>query len=89
MLVLIVGALIGVIAIHELAQFVLRSQGEPWYVRQVTLIFLPIALLRLNTIFSISDQLVCKSFGIAPFLPSQTAMCILIATELMWIALLE
>jgi len=28
MLVLIVGALIGVIAIHELAQFVLRRPGE-------------------------------------------------------------
>ena len=89
MLVLIVGALIGVIAIHELAQFVLRSQGEPWYVRRGTLIFLPIALLCLNAIFSIADQLVFKSFGTAPFLPSQTAMCILVATDLMWIALLE
>ena len=44
-LVLVVGALVAVITIHEFAQLVLRSRGEPWYTRRGSLVFLPVALL--------------------------------------------
>jgi len=88
-LVLVVGAIVGVTTIHELAQLALRSRGEPWYTRRGSLVFLPVALLCINALFSAADNLVSKTFGMGPFLSSNTAMCILIAVELMWIALLE
>jgi hypothetical protein len=47
-LVLVVGGLLGVIAIHEFAQLVLRGRGEPWYTRRGSLAFLPIGLRRRN-----------------------------------------
>ena len=88
-LVLMVAALVGIIVIHELAQRVLRSQGKPWYIRRGSLLFLPISLLCLNILFRVTDQFISKTFGMVPFLPSQSAMCMLVAAELMWIALLE
>ena len=88
-LVLVVGALVAVITIHEFAQFVLRSQGEPWYTRRGSLVFLPIALLCMNVLFIAADNLASKAFRMGPFLSSNAAMCVLIAVELMWIALLE
>ena len=88
-LVLVVWALVGVITIHELAQLALRSRGEPWYTRRGSLLFLPIALLCMNILFIAADNLVSETFGMGPFLSSNAAMCVLIAVELMWIALLE
>ena len=88
-LVLMVAALVGIIVIHELAQRVLRSQGKPWYIQRGSLLFLPISLLCLNILFRVTDQFISKTFGMVPFLPSQSAMCMVVAAELMWIALLE
>jgi len=88
-LVLLVVGLVAVIAIHEFAQFVLHSQGEPWYTRRGSLIFLPVVLLCMNAVFCAADNLVSKTFGMGPFLASNAAMCTLIAVELMWIVLLE
>lgn|GEM_PF-1848734 len=86
---LVVVGLAAVIAIHELAQFVLRGRGEPWYSRRGASIFLPAALLCINALLSIADNLASKIFGIGPFLSSNAVMCMLIAVELMWIVLLE
>jgi len=87
--ILVVAGLAAVIAIHELAQSVLRGRGEPWYARRGALIFLPAAVLCINAIFSIADNLAFKIFGIGPFLSSNSVMCMLIAVELLGIALLE
>ena len=86
---LVVAGLTAVIAIHELAQFVLRGRGEPWYSRRGALIFLPAALLCMNALLSIVDNLASRIFGIGPFLSSNAAMCMLVAVELLWIILLE
>ena len=88
-LVLVVGALVAVITIHEFAQLVLRGRGEPWYTRRGSLLFLPVALLCMNALFRVADNLASKTFGMGPFLSSNAAMCVLIAVELMWITLLE
>jgi len=87
---LVVVGLAAVIVIHELAQFVLRGRGEPWYARRGALLFLPAALLCINALFSVVDDIAFRTFGIGPFLSSSNAaMCMLIAVELLWIALLE
>jgi hypothetical protein len=88
-LVLVVVGLVAVIIIHEFAQLVLRGRGEPWYIRRGSLIFLPIVLGCLNALLSVADHVASKLFDIGPFLSSHAAMCMLIAVELIWIALLE
>ena len=88
-LVFVVGGLVGAIAVHEFAQIVLRGRGEPWYTRRGSLVFLPVALLCTNALFGAADNLASKTIGIGPFLSSNASMCILLAVELMWIALLE
>jgi hypothetical protein len=87
--VLAILGIVAAITLHGFAQHILVGRGEPWYVRRGTLIFLPIALLCLNVLFTMIDKLLFKTFGIGPFLSSQAAKCILIAAELMWIAFLE
>ena len=87
--VFVVVGLVAVIAVHELAHFVLRGQRGSWIGRRWALIFLLITLVCINALLSVVDKLACKSFGVGPFLSSSTAMYVLTGVELMWIALLE
>lgn len=87
--VFVVVGLVAVIAVHELAHFILRGRGGPWIGRRWALIFLPIALVCINALLSVVDKLAGRTLGVGPFLSSNTAMYMLTAVELMWIALLE
>lgn len=88
MVFIVAGLVIGAI-VHELGQFCLRTNVSPWYTRRAAAVFLLVAMIGINALLPIIDRMVFAVIGTGPFLSSATSAYVLIAFELVWVALLE
>ena len=70
-------------------QACLRTRSSPWHTRWTAVVFLPVALIGINTLFSAVDRIAFTLTGAGPFLSSAAAANLLIARELIGVALLE
>jgi isoprenylcysteine carboxyl methyltransferase (ICMT) family protein YpbQ len=84
----VAGLLIGAV-VHELGQFCFRTKGSPWYTRRAAAVFLIVALMGINTLLPIVDRMAFAVIRTGPFLSSADSAYVLIALELIWVALLE
>jgi len=84
----VAGLLIGAM-VHELGQFCFRTNVSPWYTRRAAAIFLIVALMGINALLPIVDRMAFAVIGTGPFLSSAASGYVLIAFELVWVAMLE
>ena len=84
----VAGLLIGAV-VHELGQFCFRTKGSPWYTRRAAAVFLLVAMIGINTLLPIVDRMAFAVIRTGPFLSSADSAYVLIALELVWVALLE
>ena len=87
--ILVVVAFFAAISIDEWAQSVLRSPGEPWYIRRGSTLFLFLALLCMTTIVVVVGNWTFKAIGSGPLMSQNGAVLEFIALQLLWIVLLE
>ena len=86
--VLVAGLLVGTL-VRELAVVCLGTKGRLWYTRWAAPVFLLVALAAINSLFPIADLALVKMFGTGPFFSSPAAAHVVIAMELVTIALLR
>ncbi len=87
--ILVVVAFFSARSIDEWAQAVLRSPGDPWYIRKGSCIFLFLALLAMTTIVVVVGNWTFKSIGSGPLMSQNGAVLEFIALQLFWIVILE
>jgi len=86
--VLVAGLLIGAL-VRELAAVCLGTKGRLWYTRRIAPFFVLALLVAIHTALPIADRLVTRVFGIEPFFSSAASVHVLVAIELMTMALLR
>lgn len=86
--VLAAGLLAGAL-VRELAAVCLGTKGRLWYTRWAAPVFLLAAFVAVNIALHAADRLAFAVLGTGPFLASAVAAYVLIALELIWIALLR
>lgn len=87
--ILVVVAFFAAVSIDEWAQSVLRSPGNPWYIRRGATIFLFIALLVMTTLVVVVGNCTFSAIGSGPLMSQNGAVLEFIALQLSWIVLLE
>jgi hypothetical protein len=86
--VLVAGLLAGAL-VREVAAVCLGTKGRLWYTRWEAPAFVLLAIVAVNVAAHVADRLVFKVVGMGPFLSSAAATHVLIAFELIGIAVLR
>lgn len=84
----IVGFLVAA-TVRILAPVCFATKGGVWHTRWTAPVFLLVALVAVNVALRAADRLAFEVFGTGPFLSSTAAAYVLIALELIWIAVLR
>jgi hypothetical protein len=87
--VLAVASFVVATLVHELGQLCFRGTGGPWFTRRAAVPFLLVAVVGINTMLPALDRVVFTLTKTGPFLSTAGAVYVLVALELVWIALLE
>lgn len=86
---LVIGGFLAAAVVRGLLPICFRAKGRPWHTRWTAPVFLLVALVAVNVALRAADRLAFEVFGTGPFLSSATAAYVLIALELIWIAVLR
>ena len=87
--ILVVVAFFAAVSVDEWAESILRSPGDPWYVRKGATLFLLLATLFMTTIVAVVGNWTFKAIGSGPLMSQNGAVLEFIALQLLWIVLLE
>lgn len=86
---LVIAAFLAAKGIRKLADVFFRGPARPWYGRSGVVVFLCIILPCINIVFIIIDNMFFDITAIGQVTGQQVRMFVFMATELLWIALLE
>lgn len=86
---LVIAGFVVAALVRELATVCLRSKGRPWHTRWFAPLLVVLALAGINALLPAADRLAFAVFGIGPLLTSEMVAQVLIALQLMWIAVLR
>jgi len=86
---LVIAGFLVAATVRMLGPVCLGAKGSVWHTRWAAPIFLLVALVAVNTALRIVDRLGFAVLGTGPFLSSAAAGYVLIALELVWIAVLR
>lgn len=75
--------------VRELATVCLRSKGCPWHAQRVAPLFLFVALVGINALLPVADRMAVALLGIGPLVTSDMVAHVLIASQLIWLAVLR
>jgi len=84
----IVGFLVAA-TVRVLAPVCFATKSGVWHTRRASPVFLLVAFVAVNVAVRAADRLAFEVLGTGPFLASAAAAYVLIALELIWIALLR
>jgi len=86
---LVIAGFLGAAVVRMLVPVCLATKGGVWHTRRVAPIFSLVALIAANIALRAVDHLAFAVLGTGPFLSSTAGTYVLIALELIWIAVLR
>jgi len=86
---IVAAAFVATLGIYRFVEPIFGRGNSPWYARPGAVIFLAVALMGINAMFMILDNLFANILGTGPFLVHKAYIYLFMAFELVWILLLE
>ena len=88
-ILIVAAAFVVTLGIYRFVEPIFGRDNLPWYAKPGAVIFLTVALIGINAIFMVLDNLISNILGNGPFLINKAYIYLFIAFELVWILLLE
>ena len=86
---IVAAAFVATLGIYRFVEHIFGRGNQPWYARPGAVIFLAVALMGINAMFMVLDNLFSNILGTGPFLVHKAYIYLFMAFELVWILLLE
>jgi hypothetical protein len=86
---LLIAGFLAAKGISKLADILFRGSARPWFARSGVVVFLCIIIPCINILFKIMDNMFFNITGMSQVTTQQVRMFMFMASEFMWIAILE
>jgi len=88
-ILIVAAAFVATLGIYRFVEPIFGRNNPPWYAKPGAVIFLTVALIGINAIFMVLDNLISNILRTNPFLINKAYIYLFMAFELVWILLLE